>query len=109
MHAGPIVFSSAMQYYGAQEGRVQLNSVQCAGTELRLSDCVKETLGNQIGCSTLGGYSYLICKGETNYCIIVTEHIYHGCEAIWVTLQIQVVMELQGALDIPDWLVEVLQ
>ena len=68
MNAGRIVFSSPMQYYGVQEGHVHLNSVLCAGTELKLRDCMKETLGNQTGCSILGGYSYLICKGETNYC-----------------------------------------
>ena len=55
---------SGTQHYGAQEGLANLNSLQCLNTELRLSDCTKETLGNQTGCSSLGGYAYLVCSGE---------------------------------------------
>ena len=57
-----------MQYYGAQEGRAHLNSVQCSSSDKpRLSLCTKETLINQTGCSTLGGYAYLVCRGERSF------------------------------------------
>ena len=63
--SGRIAFPGSTQYYGAQEGLAHLNGVECGSTELRLSDCTKETLGNQTGCSSdMGGYAYLVCNGE---------------------------------------------
>ncbi len=49
--------------YGAQEGPAFVNQVQCAGSELAFDNCSKEVI-NEIGCSTLGGFVYIVCQGE---------------------------------------------
>ncbi|XP_064382049.1 scavenger receptor cysteine-rich domain superfamily protein-like isoform X2 [Halichondria panicea] len=47
--------------YGAQEGPAFVNQVQCAGSELAFDNCSKEVI-NEMGCSTLGGFVYIVCQ-----------------------------------------------
>ena len=67
---------SSTSYYGAQEGPAFINNINCvAGTEATLDDCGKQEI-ESTGCSSLGGFAYLVCQGESlNNCYTASESL----------------------------------